>query len=101
MGSGSGKNDEIVNKQGVYAELTVGTTAVAVRVGGSNLEDRQLITMRAKRNSVYWGYDSSVTTTTGTRLFKDELVIMPIGEEIDVYLIANGNNRDVSIGELA
>ena len=59
---------------GVEGVISVGTTAVEVKVGGSPLDDRKVVTIQPEGNSVYWGYTSSVTTSTGTRVFKDQML---------------------------
>lgn len=89
------------NETGLYSELTVGTTAVEVKVGASALENRKVVHMLAKDNSIYWGYDSSVTTTTGTRIFKNQFIPLPAGDNISVWVIADAANKKLSIGELA
>jgi hypothetical protein len=88
-----------VNTDGVEAELTVGTTAVPIRVGGSNLANRKVVTAQPKDNQIYWGWTSSVTTTTGTRIFKNQFVQWKVGATKDVYLIANAAGKNVSITE--
>lgn len=46
--------------------LTVGVTAVAIRVGGSDNPDRKLVQLHNDSGgTIYWGWDSSVTTSTG------------------------------------
>ena len=90
-----------VNDSAVYGTLTVGTDAVLVKVGGSPLPKRKLVTMQANDNKIYWGYDSSVTTTTGTRIFKDQYVPLQVGPDITVYVIADGAGKTLRIGELA
>lgn len=91
---------DVLNSQGVYGTLTVGTTAVELKVGASPISDRQAVTMQAMDNAIYWGYNSSVTTSTGTRIFKDQFIMLPIGPDVSVYLIANGAGKNVRIGEL-
>ncbi len=90
-----------VNDSAVYGTLTVGTTAVEVKVGGSALAFRKLVTMQADDNKIYWGYDSSVTTSTGTRIYKGQYVPLQVGPDIPVYVIADGAGKEMRIGELA
>ena len=92
---------DILNDGAVYKALTVGTTAVELKVGASVLPLRRFITMQANDNSIYWGYDSSVTTSNGTRIFKDQFIALPIGAGTTVFLIADGAGKTVRIGELA
>jgi len=101
MGSSGFDQLDHANDSAVYGTLTVGTTAVELKVGGSALENRKVVTIQPKANKVYWGYDSSVTTLTGTQVFKDQFIPLPVGPEITVYLIADGSGKDVRIGELA
>lgn len=93
------QTDDVARVSGLYTELTVGTTPVEVKVGGTALANRKYVTLRPKDNSIYWGYNNSVTTTTGTRIFKDELIILPVG--VPVWVIADAAGRKISIGELS
>ena len=89
------------NSEGVYGTITVGTTPVLLKVGASVLNKRKMITIQPNDNAVYFGYDSSVTTSTGTRVFKDQFMPLAIGPDITVYLVANDAGKVVRIGELA
>lgn len=100
MSFGGKDQFDTLDREAKYAELTVGTTPVELKVGGSRLEFRGLVTMHAKDNAVYWGYDASVTTTTGTRLYKGQTVFLPLGD-VALYLVADGVDKKVNIGELA
>lgn len=88
-------------KSGVYSSLTVGTSAVELKVGGSVVSDRIAITMQSNDNNVYWGYSNAVTTTTGTRIFKDQFILLPVGPNVSVWLIADGSSKTVRIAELS
>lgn len=92
---------DVLGKGAAYGSITVGTIAVELKVGASPLDGRQAVHMMAMDNAVYWGYDSSVTVSTGTRLYKGQFILLPIGDGVSVYLIANGAGKDVRIGELA
>lgn len=100
MGIGQADKEDGLAEVGVYGELTVGTSPVLVKVGASALAGRTYVGIRPKANSVYFGFDNSVTTTTGMRIFKDELVILPVSDVLTLYLVANGAGRAVSIFEL-
>ena len=88
-----------VNTSGVQDQITVGLTSVPIRVGGSNLANRKIVTALVNDNEVYWGWTSLVTTTTGTRIFKNQFVIWEVGPDQDVYLIANEAGKVVNITE--
>src|SRR5271157_5409172 len=53
---------------GVYGNLNLVTanTAYEVRVGGSRLTSRKVVTIIPIDSNMYWGYDSGVTTATGS-----------------------------------
>lgn len=54
------------NPSGIVGSLTVGASAVAVRIGGSDLADRKEVSLsNESANTLYWGFDNTVTTTTG------------------------------------
>jgi hypothetical protein len=101
IGFGGGDSFDTLDGEAVYGQLTVGTTPVELKVGASVLAGRSLVHMRAKDNSIYWGYSNTVTTTTGTRIFKDEFIPLAVGPNVQVWLVANGANKKISIGELA
>lgn len=97
----SSKVTEALNTSAVYGSLTVGTTAVEVKVGGSVLANRKTVTLQPKDNKIFWGYDSSVTVSNGTQVFKDQFMPLPVGANISIWLISDGAGRDVRIGEIA
>jgi len=101
MGLGGVDNLDHANESAVYGAITVGTTAIEVKVGASPLVNRKMVTLNPQSSGVFLGYDSGVTTATGTELFKDEYISLPIGPDISVYLIATGANNEVRIAELA
>lgn len=94
------KTADILNAgTGVQGALTVGTSAVPIRVGGSNLALRKLITLH--NNSlvtIYWGYTNAVTTSTGTPIYAGQADGWSVGPNQDVYVIAGtaGNNTRIT-----
>lgn len=92
---------DCANHGGLHGSLTVGTTAVELKVGGTVLANRKFITMQATGSKVYWGYSNTVTTATGTRLYRNQTAIFPIGPGTSVFLIADTAGIIVKIGELS
>lgn len=92
---------DTVDTAGIYGSLTVGTSAVQLKVGGSNLANRKLVTIDNTSNAtIYWGYDSSITTTTfAGRIFKDQQASWAVGPNVSIYLIAAGAGNVVKISE--
>lgn len=92
---------DILNNSGLTAEVTVGTSAVPLYVGGSNLTDRQTLILQPKNDNIFIGYTSGVTTTTGLRLFKDQVISLPVGDQITVFAISTGSGRAIIVQELS
>ena len=89
------------NTSGLHAALSVGTTAIELKVGATALLDRKFVTVQPKGTGMFFGYSNAVTTATGTELFKNQTLIIPVGAGISVWLIATAGTIDVRIGELA
>lgn len=80
--------------------VTVGTSAVEAKVGASKLENRKSLTVYNNSNStIYWGYTSGVTTSTGTPIFKSQFYDWDIGDQQAVYLIAGSASNNVRVTE--
>lgn len=92
---------DIIDNGGTYGTLTVGTSAVALRVAGSNLANRKLLTIDNTSNStIFWGYDNSLTTSNyAGRIFKDQQASWAIGPNANIFLIAAGAGNVVHVSE--
>lgn len=91
---------DIVNVSGVFGTLTVGTSAVQLKVGGSNLTNRISVTLyNTSGNTVYWGYANTVTTSNGTPILKEQLASWAIGDQVSIWLIAGSAGNIVRITE--
>jgi hypothetical protein len=92
--------DVINSNTGVQGVVTVGTSAVEAKVGGSKLTSRKYMTVYNKSShTVYWGYTSGVTTTTGTAIFKDQVIGFSVGDTQTIYLISGFAGDDVVVTE--
>ena len=101
-GNGKLNTAEISNNGGTQGSLTVGTTSVELKVGGSALTDRISATAYNDGSQiVYWGYTSGVTISTGTPIFKKQLVQWSVGPGTSIYLISDTAGQDVRITESA
>lgn len=90
--------DESAMVQGV---VTVGTTQVEAKVGASALANRQEVRISNKSNATIYVGPTGVTTTTGEKLFKDQAISYPIGNSLQLFMIAATAGNDVVITELA
>lgn len=94
---------DLLNSSGVEGNITVGTSAVAARVGGANLTSRKLLTIHnnAFLTTIYWGYTSGVTTSTGTPLAPGQFLALSAGPSTTVFLIAGSAGNNVRVTEAA
>lgn len=91
---------DIVNTAGVQGSLSVGTSAVEAKVGASRLINRKLLTIHNDGpTTIYWGYTNTVTTTSGTPIFKNQLATWDIGDGLGIWLIAGTAGNTVRVTE--
>ena len=94
------ENADIINTAISSGSVTVGTTAVAVRVGGSNLTNRKMLMISPVTYTVYLGSSSSVTTATGIPIYPGQVVSFAFSANVTPYLIS-GTSGAVNIFEAA
>jgi len=92
---------DVLNGGGVNGALTVGTSSVEAKVGGSALSGRKTIMIQPLDNTVYLGFSSGVTSSNGIRLSSGQIVILPVGDQTAVWLIGSAAGRNVRIAEVA
>lgn len=96
------KTSDGLRSGGVYGNLALSTanTTYEAKVGGARLSNRKALTI-TPLDDVYWGYDSSVTTSTGTPLFKNQSLILSIDPDstCQIWLVASGNSKNARITE--
>jgi hypothetical protein len=93
---------DIVNESALYTNLTVGTSAVEVKVGGSRLTNRKCVTLvNNSSKTIYWGFSNSVTVSNGTPIEKGQMFVWSVGDSIQVWVISNTASLDTRITESA
>jgi hypothetical protein len=92
------RSSDSLHSGGTHGALSVSTTAVELRVGGSRLTNRKLVTALPD-GTIYWGYTNAVTTSTGTPIYKDQYVIWAADDTASIYLIAASGTKNVRITE--
>lgn len=97
MASDQKTDFDIPDQAGVESALTVGTSAVEIRVGGSRLANRKSVTLYNNAFvNMFWGYTSGVTTTTGTPITPGTLNSWASSDNNPIYVIttlAGQNSR--------
>lgn len=100
--NGELQSSDISNNGGVHGAITVGTSAIQAMVGVSPLSNRKTLTVFNNSNSdIYFGYSSSVTTSSGTPIFKNQIAEFDIGVNTEVWLIAGTASNNVRVTENA
>jgi hypothetical protein len=79
---------DIINTSLSSGSITVSTTAVAARVGASNLTNRKMLTISPQTGTVYLGATSGVTTATGIPIFKSQVISFAFSANVTPYLIS-------------
>lgn len=93
---------DVSNNGGVNGAITVSTSAIEAKVGGSALSNRKNITVHNNGSStIYWGYSNGVTISNGTPVFKDQFVSWDVGPSTSIYLIAASGSHNVRVTENA
>ena len=91
---------DVIATSGVYSNLSVSTTAVEVKVGGAALANRKVVTILPEDGGpVYFGFSNAVTASTGTPVYKRQLLTMRVTDDVSVWLIAAAGTIDVRITE--
>lgn len=80
--------DDIINASISSGSITVSTTAVAARVGASNLTNRKMLMISPINGVVYIGASSSVTTATGIPIFPNNIISFSFSSGVTPFLIA-------------
>lgn len=99
--NGDLSTSDIINNNGLEGVLTVGTSAIEVKVGASRLANRKIVTLYNNSSStIYWGFTSGVTISSGSPIEKNEFIVWSVGPDLPIYVIANsaGNNTRVTEG---
>ena len=88
-----------LNGPATHGSINVTTTAIEVKVGASPFEERKVITIQPLDGVVYYGYDNTVTSSTGTKLFKSIVFPLEASPSLSVWIIAGTGTVDVRITE--
>lgn len=91
---------DILTTGSQYRAQSVTTSAALALGGASALTDRKMIHITPTNGTIYWGYNSSVTTSNGTPLFTNQTLYLSIGTGVTVYVIAAATT-DARIAELS
>jgi len=93
--------DDVYTDNYVSANVSVLTSQVEAKAGGSRLSNREFVIIHnLGPQTVYYG-PSGVTSTSGDPLYMGERIGLPIGGAIAVYLVTAVSTANVRVQELA
>ena len=73
-------------------------TPQELKVGVSRLANRKYVILEALDTGIKWGFSN---TTQSFDLFKSQLIMVPIGENTEIWFDCDSGTKDVAVGELA
>lgn len=81
--------------------LVTANTVYEAKVGATRLTSRKSVVIQATDSDMYWGYASSVTSATGTLLYKNQTIEFACdpGSTFQVYLVSILANKNAKIAE--
>lgn len=93
-----------ISSGGVFGNLvlTTANTAYELKVGATRLTNRKLLTVICIDADVYWGYANTVTTSTGTPLYKNQMgnwELDPTDANTQIWVVCAQANKNVRITE--
>jgi hypothetical protein len=96
----SSEFNDVMGEGYVSGPVSVTTSEIEAKVGGSRLAGREALTITNKGTAkVYYG-PTGVTSTTGDVLEKDQFVSLPMGD-IGVFVITASGTATVIVQEMA
>ena len=97
----SSEYSDVLEDGYVAGTVTVTTSAIEAKVGGSTLEGRETLRIYNNSNNTMYFGPSGVTIATGEPLLKKQWVEINVGSNIGVFLILESGSGEARIQELA
>lgn len=88
--SGDLYTKDLINVAGQYRAQSITTTAAEALGAATILVNRKVLTIMPTNGTVYFGFSNAVTSTTGTPIFKNQLIVFAISDNVHIFLISAG-----------
>ena len=88
-----------IGSGGLQANLAVGVAAVEVKVGASRLAIRKVVTIFPFDADMFWGFSNTVTTSTGTPIFKNQLLVLNASDTCQIWVVCASAGKNARITE--
>lgn len=90
---------DILNNGGLDTVLSIATgVPQELKVGGTRKADRKYVIMEALDTGIKWGFSSG---TQSFDIFKNQLIMMPVGENTEIWFDTISGTNDVAIAEVS
>ena len=89
---------DIMDTSAVQAVLSVSTTAVAARVGGSNLSERKMLVIQCQTSGITYGFSSG---SQPFNLPNGTTVTLSLGPNVTIWLRKASGTGSVVVAELS
>ena len=73
-------------------------TPIELKVGGTRLANRKYVIIEALGTGIKWGFSSR---TQSFDIFKSQILMVPIGQNTQIWFDCDAATKDVAVGELA
>lgn len=81
---------DVINVSSQYRAQSVTTTAAQALGAASILANRKFISITPTNGNIFYGTNSSVTTTNGMPLFANQTLTMSFTDNVQLWVIAAG-----------
>jgi len=90
---------QAIDGPAIHGVMSVTTTASEVKVGGTVQIERKQITIYPTDGKIWYGYDNTVTSSTGTRVTKHQMLFLEVSDQLPVWIVSDSGTVDVRITE--
>ena len=93
---------DVLKGSAVYGALTVGTTAVELKVGGTILANRKhVLFQNLSRRDIYFGFNSSVTVSTGLLVSRGSERSFDVSGSLSIWVISTDSGLNCRLAEVS
>lgn len=85
-----GPATDIVTTGGQNRAQSVTTSAAEALGAATRLANRKYVSICPTNGTVYWGYANTVTTATGSPIFKNQNYALSVSDSVPIYVISAG-----------
>jgi hypothetical protein len=91
-----------IKAPGIQGNVSIPTanTPVEVKVGAGRLTNRRMVTVQPLQANTYWGYTSGVTSSNGTKMFKDQVYRFLVqSDTVTIFLVCTTSSANMRVTE--